>query len=333
MSQSHQLALPIVLLIFLLSKQGTAQVISGRVLDDRTKDPIPYTNIFFDNSYIGTVCDIDGYFELNISKNPGQNIVVSRVGYQTQLIENYSLEQFLTIYLSQHTYMLDSLVVSASGKSQRKMIKIFLKEFLGESKNARDCVIENMDDIHLEHEDSSGMLVAYFHGPIIITNKRLGYKIRYFLEEFKENKQGMTYRGYAIFEADTTLLKQNTKQIRKRRKKAYLGSRMHFFRTLWLNEPKTSKFNAFYYRSTDKVKFTDHVQAETKDVKILSSPNRIIIMYGNQAASYISFQSPDGVRFTENGYFDPENLLWQGRMSKQRIGDLLPYEYNPANSE
>jgi len=35
----------------------------------------------------------------------------------------------------------------------------------------------------------------------------------------------------------------------------------------------------------------------------------------------------DSVYFQKNGYFDPLQISFSGDMSKQRIGDLLPYEY------
>jgi hypothetical protein len=35
----------------------------------------------------------------------------------------------------------------------------------------------------------------------------------------------------------------------------------------------------------------------------------------------------DSVYFQKNGYFDPIEIWFSGDMSKQRIGDLLPFEY------
>jgi len=33
------------------------------------------------------------------------------------------------------------------------------------------------------------------------------------------------------------------------------------------------------------------------------------------------------VYFYRNGYFDGRALIWEGLMEKQRIGDMLPYDY------
>jgi hypothetical protein len=35
----------------------------------------------------------------------------------------------------------------------------------------------------------------------------------------------------------------------------------------------------------------------------------------------------DSVYFEKDGYYDPTGVAFSGEMSKQRIGDLLPFEY------
>jgi hypothetical protein len=42
--------------------------------------------------------------------------------------------------------------------------------------------------------------------------------------------------------------------------------------------------------------------------------------------------SREKVWFTRDGFFDPIGIIWEGEMSKQRIGDLLPFEFIPSES-
>ena len=315
-------------IFFLIQPDVYAQTISGKVLSSQTNESIPYANVYFNNSFNGSVSDIDGNFVLNISQNPGQDIIVSCVGYQSALIEDHIPGEYYEVYLKPHTYLLDPLLVVADGTSRKKLLKRFLREFLGQTKNAKKCTIENLDDLRLEY-DSSGTLVAFSSKPLIISNKALGYRITYFLDEFKHNKEVMKYGGYSLFEEDTTLSKQEIIQIIERREKAYSGSRMHFFRVLWNDEFHKSKFKLFDARKGEEVRLQDQIHTKNQDVKYLSSPNTLKIVYSISGSSVISLEKTDELYFTRNGYFDPKGIRWWGRMSKQRMADLLPYEYVP----
>jgi hypothetical protein len=35
----------------------------------------------------------------------------------------------------------------------------------------------------------------------------------------------------------------------------------------------------------------------------------------------------DSVYFNRFGYFDPYSVIWEGAMSRQRIADMLPFDY------
>ena len=58
------------ILILLIICHGilSSQVIKGKVLDSKTKEPISFTNIGILGKGIGTVTNEDGTFELNISR-------------------------------------------------------------------------------------------------------------------------------------------------------------------------------------------------------------------------------------------------------------------------
>ncbi len=67
------------MLSFNLFAQKT--VISGKVIDEETGDAIPYVNIGFQHSPVGTISETDGSFFLSTTKAT-DTLLVSSVGYE-----------------------------------------------------------------------------------------------------------------------------------------------------------------------------------------------------------------------------------------------------------
>ena len=57
----------ILILFTSLSAFSQVTLVKGKVTDDATNEPIPFANIVFKNSTIGTISDIHGHFELQTS--------------------------------------------------------------------------------------------------------------------------------------------------------------------------------------------------------------------------------------------------------------------------
>ena len=73
----------LILSISTISAQTTE--ISGKVTEKETGLPIPYANIIFSGSFIGTTTDINGNYTLKTSK-PGATIEVSAIGFKKQTV-------------------------------------------------------------------------------------------------------------------------------------------------------------------------------------------------------------------------------------------------------
>ena len=70
-------------LIFSLSfHQGWSQVttVSGKIIDAETGDPIPFCNIVFKGTTIGTSTDFEGFYNIR-TQNATDSLLVSYVGY------------------------------------------------------------------------------------------------------------------------------------------------------------------------------------------------------------------------------------------------------------
>ncbi len=78
--------------LFLVGISATSQtIIQGRVIDQTTKEAIPFASVYIENTTIGTATGFDGDFSFSTSLSGNQNIVVQSIGYTT-LIYTKNLE-------------------------------------------------------------------------------------------------------------------------------------------------------------------------------------------------------------------------------------------------
>ncbi len=76
-------------------------LIQGKIFDEVNGQSLIGVRIFFDdpNSMIGTISDINGFFELDIDSPPPVHVTISFVGYQDQKISVEEEESFIEVYL------------------------------------------------------------------------------------------------------------------------------------------------------------------------------------------------------------------------------------------
>jgi len=108
-------------IVILSSAQDTK--ISGKIVDSRTEDVLPFANIMVKGHTIGTSTDIHGDFELLITDSLKQDsIIVSFVGYYTKtLCVNDIVDNM--IRLDPRVFEADEIVITPS-KGKRKPLVI-----------------------------------------------------------------------------------------------------------------------------------------------------------------------------------------------------------------
>jgi len=79
----NRLSIILFFVFWALSLMAQKQVISGKIIDAGTKEPVPFTNIYFQKSLKGTVSNIDGKFSIEYDGTK-DSLVFSAVGYRTQ---------------------------------------------------------------------------------------------------------------------------------------------------------------------------------------------------------------------------------------------------------
>ncbi len=156
--------------------------------------------------------------------------------------------------------------------------------------------------------------------PLIIYNHGLGYKITYFLDkfEFYKKTKSFLYSGSAFFNDDLSSEITQKTTLEKRRRYAYLGSRTHFFISLWKNELKS---NGFIIRnsSSETLDYIDIVVEIDSLKKYLISNNLLKLYYLSKTpVGYLEFLK-DTVAFDGSGYFDGSGVKILGQMAKTRI--------------
>jgi len=327
---------------------GYSQIVRGIILDSKTKTPISFASVYFNNTMAGTISDEKGYFELDRSKYPSMSITVSSIGYYSFTLADFSITQPIQIFLKSKEHELNETVIKSKSlvKDRMRYMKKFKEEFLGKTENARKCRILNDSDITFDYYANKDTLRAFALKPILIENEALGYTVTSYLDKFEYSRKSkkVCYIGNVVFK-EYPINKKKQMAYAKNRKNAYLGSRMHFFRSLSRNDSIVDGFkvanpsneylllkdiaagskitNSSYYY----LHLKDIVVQDSLENRYLSYPTGLKIIYPEgRGKTYISFLKKY-VFFDKTGYFDSSGIAWDGSMGDQRIADWLPYEY------
>ncbi len=301
------------------------QVITGSILDMETKKPVAFADIYFNGTLQGTTADKLGHFKLDITKYASRPVTISAVGYYSFMLSDYTPDESHLVFLTPKIYELEEVeVIEESLILERKAnLRLFKKEFLGYSANARSCEILNESALTFNYRSDEDTLKAFAHKPLFIHNRALGYRITFYLDKFEYARKGgdLSFHGNIKYSEDSITQRRFSE---RRRRITFRGSRMHFFRALWNDDLES---NGFVVKDSawNIVGYEDIVLEEGNTKKILASMGDLMIVYGER--SHIMF-SKEKVLFEPDGFFDPKGITWKGFMGKKRVGDWLPYEYS-----
>ena len=225
-------------LLFITCTVFSQRTIKGHVVNAATGQPVPGSSVFISNTSIGTVSDQSGYFSISDVPAGRNDLVVSSVGYETNVF-NFSAEQLplqVKVELQVKVKELQNVTVEPwVEEGWDRWGRMFMESFVGRTPNAKHCKIRNEKAIRFRYYKKSNRIIAYCDEPIVIENKALGYNVRYQLEEFEMDykTQTLVFAGYPFFEE----IDKDRKGLQRRwgaaRNKSYYGSIMHFMRSLY----------------------------------------------------------------------------------------------------
>ncbi len=113
-----------ILLIFAFSgtvfgqqiKSTINSTLSGQVLDEKTKEPIPGVSLYIKGTTHGVITDVEGHFYFQTGQKFPYTLIVSFVGYQKQ---DYIAEGTpVTIYLKEEAKELEEIVVTSRRRKE-----------------------------------------------------------------------------------------------------------------------------------------------------------------------------------------------------------------------
>jgi len=196
--------LPFVLFALISIKANSQFTVYGTVLDSATNEVLPGASVFCQNTTLGAATNKQGEFLLQL-KSGGYDLVISYTGYQTQRIRiNAGENSKLEVLLIQEDKSLGEVVIQSSNEvanGWEKYGDFFTKNFIGTTPNANQCYLLNPEVLKFYFYKRSNKLKILATDPLQISNKSLGYELRYLLDSFVYyyNSDLYTYTGYSLF--------------------------------------------------------------------------------------------------------------------------------------
>jgi len=313
--------------------------ITGKIVDATTGEPMYGAHVFLAETTVGTTADQAGEFKLTTSLTGNFTLVATFVGYEQGLASLQLPKDAIRSYtfkLDPEVEQIDELVVTSSNKEWRENLDRFMEEFIGQSSNAQNTILENPEVINFEKEGR--MLSASTARPLQITNNALGYRIQTELVRFEWdlNQDIGSYRVFPSFTELEAAGKDQKEQWIKNREDVYERSLRFFLRELFEHE----KINKTHFdtpkpwaiekldKTSENMLFFNRQISNRKQYKAFRLVQPIVVEHGN-SRSQLFPGNKSGI-FIVNRYgilFDPSQLQIAGAWANLRFGDFLPLDY------
>lgn len=223
-------------------------VLTGQLTDKQTGEPVPFASVFFAHTTVGTSSLVDGSFSISKIPNGTYDLVVEVVGYKhhKQQIELQDGQYRITIQLEQDNIHLDSVTVTAD-QSDKRYLPVFIRFFVGDTRNAKECKILNPEVLHFYFDTKRNYLTVNARKPVQVLNPSLGYLVHYTLDQFGLNFSTgeKILQGSPRFEELPIAKRKDSIAREKKRAEAYQGSMFHFMRALYSDALEDERFNVY----------------------------------------------------------------------------------------
>lgn len=217
---------------FLLLAQIGRSQLSGVIKDERTQKLLPEVEVFIHGRSVSAVTDQQGKFQLD-GISPGfADLILYKKGYA--LFKS-------SIRIDQGMRYEVNLALKPAPKQSGPIAppeetSLFKEALLGVS----DLNLINASALSVVQHKSTKSLIA--SQPLIIINKRLGYKIRYFLNQAIWSGKQYDVQGYFTFERIPVSGSREIIALAQRRVDAYSGSMRHLLKSLVAGTTKEEGF-------------------------------------------------------------------------------------------
>ena len=339
--------------------------ISGKVINAETKLPLQGTSVFAENTTIGTVTDAAGNFTLYLP-NGGYELAITFTGFNTEtrrISVADANDKNILFELKQKEKEMEGVSVVATSEVKDGLEKygsFFLEQFIGKSANSAGCSVKNKEVLKFFFSKKKNRLKVMASEPLIIENNSLGYNIKYALDSFTYEyaSQVSTYTGNPLFEEMIASNADQQVKWKQAREAAYKGSILHFMRSVYNRQLKEEGFEIQFVVSINgrdsALKLRNFYAAlnykkddSTATVDIMPNQHDVGVIYSNEKPpaafftenekqpadfqfSVLTFLPMHSITIEQNGYFYEQNEITTNEYwTWERVGDLVPYDYNP----
>ncbi len=300
---------PGILIACLLLSRFTFGQISGIISDNRTDKPLEAVQVFIQGRSVSAVTDQEGKFQLD-GISPGfADLILYKKGYN--LFKS-------SIRIDQDKRYEVNLALQPAPKQSGPIApaeetSLFKEALLGIS----DLNLINSSALSVVQHKSAKTLTA--SEPLIMINKRLGYKIRYYLNQAIWSGNQYKVQGYFTFETIPVSGSKEIIELAQRRVDAYSGSMRHLLKSIVSG---TAKEEGFELSPAIEIK----PSIANYFALMVSSPTSVTYHGGaSQIITSGSIQaSADGILLI------PQHMAVSGPMSDKSAPFLLPEDYVPV---
>lgn len=246
-----------------------------------------------------------------------------------------------------------------------KFYRLFKSQFIGNTSFASRCNILNPEVLNFAFNNDTETYYAYADEPIIMENQALGYIVYFNLINYEANQMDARFHVVARFEELESKSRGLQKRWKKNRIKSYLGSPFHFFKSLasgtlehegysiflmdkdklekrsiksdevlkiGANGNKYLSFDEYlaieYHREYEPIEYREYVNRDNPFYYSGVSTEKIGIRNSNPQSTVLELKSND-IRIYKSGQVQsPENLVYYGYWSWERMAELMPVNYN-----
>ena len=177
---------PSIILLFLLlffsgaSLYAQSHSISGRITDEKSRQPLAFVNVVINEGQQGCISDIDGRYSIS-AEEPIRKITFSSIGYELAVVELQPNQKKHNIALKPTTFELNEVTIEAGENPAHRIIDSVLAHRKANNPNSLETYRYNIYDQMVITVDSSDF------GKAIAENNLEKTKLHYFDSILKKN--------------------------------------------------------------------------------------------------------------------------------------------------
>ncbi len=346
-----------------------SQTITGTVREKGSGLPLPFANVFVNNTTIGSATDAAGRFRISGEFSTDIELVASFVGYVTE-VKAISFRKKGEVQVDFDLAFNESNLTEIELKAKRdkswdRDFRRFEEVFLAlpDDPYLSQIKIENpwvLEFENIKPKRGPNYLQASAGQPLKITNEALGYKIDYYLQDFRLVRNGSMFYGQVFYLPTTSSAPAQLKDWEASREANYQSSLRHFNYSLLINSPDSLHFKVFRTppEQLGRVRTNDFNEELEESIypisldsifrKPLGNGNYRVYLqdrleihhldkpwrndyYTNVYHAISWIQAPDGYYDIDKKgtLINPTQLVLSGYMSRQRMARILPLDFEP----